>query len=270
MRIPIVCLNHWKSQLLVSVFLIGSLFCSVGQADPGTPGHRATSPASSTSATEDVRAASQSKSANDGFRGGVRVGIGPTFTLGECWSEDNIKRDYGPKAKKTPALSLALGLVLDYYFAAHWAVTTGLGMVVKGTRIADFEVDGTSFDSVTHNLFYLSVPVGVKWTYAHFRAGLSLAMYIAVAGRSLVTVDRASDSLRWQDDVWDYYRRLNLGPELYLGYEVVSNPIMRIEVGVTWSMHLLSDGKSPSKEDDSDDTQSRFMNLLLDMSAYFY
>ena len=79
-----------------------------------------------------------------------------------------------------------------------------------------------------------------------------------------------SAEVKWNDDMWDSYRRFNIGPKIVLGYAIPVGPIS-IVPGISWSLHLLNEYKDLDDDDfeENDDDSIRAMNIMFRVGAEF-
>ncbi len=160
------------------------------------------------------------------------------------------------------------GAYFDFYITPMLALEAGLGIEGKGER---FDTEGwEGRDKIT----YLEIPLGAKLNISNFQASLLFVLNFALAGKSKSDVDveglDISAEVEWNDDMWDSYRRFNIGPKIVLGYAIPVGPIS-IVPGISWSLHLLNEYKDLDDDDfeENDDDSIRAMNIMFRVGAEF-
>ena len=155
------------------------------------------------------------------------------------------------------------GAYFDFYVIPMLAIEAGLGIEGKGTRYD--EDDWDSREKIT----CLEIPLGVKLNISNFQASLLFVLNFALAGKSKTEGEidgiDVSAEVKWDDDMWDHYKRVNIGPKIVLGYAIPIGPIS-IVPGISWSLHLLNEHKD--MPDDFDDS-IRAMNIMFRVGAEF-
>ena len=157
------------------------------------------------------------------------------------------------------------GAYFDFYVTPMLAIEAGLGIEGKGERFEDEEYDIKGREKIT----YLEIPLGVKLNISNFQASILFVMNLALAGKTKYENDveglDVSSEVKWNDDVWDHYKRFNIGPKIVLGYAIPVGPIS-IVPGISWSLHLLNEFKDmPDGFDDS----VRAMNIMFRVGVEF-
>ena len=157
------------------------------------------------------------------------------------------------------------GAYFDFYIIPMLALEAGLGIEGKGSRAEDEDSDFKVRDKIT----YLEIPLGAKLNISNFQASLLFVLNFALAGKTKSEGDfdglDISGEVKWNDDMWDHYRRVNIGPKIVLGYAIPVGPIS-IVPGISWSLHLLNEAKD--MPDDYDDS-IRAMNIMFRVGAEF-
>jgi hypothetical protein len=136
------------------------------------------------------------------------------------------------------------GVYYDLYLSDVFALEIGVGLLGRG-----WEADGLKW-----KLLFLSVPLGVKLDLQGFRIGVAVALEVGLRART-------DWEYQDQEDLWEYYDRLNFGPRVSLGYAIPVGPIA-IVPGIDWSMHVLSAG-----HDDRFIEGPRFMNIMFNVGV---
>jgi len=160
------------------------------------------------------------------------------------------------------------GAYFDFYITPMLALEAGLGIEGKGMRVE--EGDWKSRQKVT----YLEIPLGAKLNISNFQASLLFVLDFALAGKTKSEGDveglDVSAEVKWEDAQWDYYRRVNIGPKIVLGYAIPVGPIS-IVPGISWSLHLVNDYKDLDDDDfdENNDDSIRAMNIMFRVGAEF-
>jgi hypothetical protein len=160
------------------------------------------------------------------------------------------------------------GAYFDFYITPMLAIEAGLGVEGKGERFDSDDWEGR--DKIT----YLEIPLGVKLNISNFQASLLFVLNLAMAGKTKSEGDveglDISAEVKWNDDMWDHYRRFNIGPKIVLGYAIPVGPIS-IVPGISWSLHLLNEWKGLDDDDfdENDDDSIRAMNIMFRVGVEF-
>lgn len=154
---------------------------------------------------------------------GAYIGMGMSLVVGSDKPDDN-----------KPKFAGGFGAYFDFYVLPILALTGGLDFQNKGGRTKDGDVKWRA------SLFYLDIPLGVKLNIQNFRAAVMVSLNFALAGK--YKSDNGETSRSDSIDDWDGIRRFNLSPKLAFGYGIPIG-IITLVPGISWSMHLLKDGK---------------------------
>ena len=211
--------------------------------------------------------------------------VGATFGIGMAMIAGDYEtllaaRHYGGNAEDNinakPKLALAFNLFFDFYITPMMAIEAGVGFIGKGGKaevdadIIGSDSDGTFWDKVT----YFEIPIAFKLNIKGFQASLGIGMWIAVKGKTKWEEGGLTVTQEWEDDEWDWVRRFNVGPRVFLGYAIPVGPIY-IVPGVTWMMHMINDVDNEEIQDDrpgfpdADEIQVRSMNIMFNVGVEF-
>ncbi len=222
----------------------------------------------------------------DTVGGDKRIVVGATFGMGMALIAGDYEtllaaRDsYGSGAEDyidtRPKLSLSFNLFLDFYITPMMAIEAGVGFIGKGGKteidvnVPGFNVEVTGWDKVT----YFEIPIAFKLNIKGFQASIGIGMWIAVKGKSKWEDGDDTQTHTWNDDDWDWVRRFNVGPRIFLGYAIPVGPIY-IVPGVTWMMHMINDVDNEEIQDDrpafpdADEIQVRSMNIMFNVGVEY-
>ncbi len=213
---------------------------------------------------------------------GATFGMGMALLAGDY--EDLLAaRDHGDGTQDyldtRPKLSLSFNVFIDFYITPMMAIEAGIGLIGKGGKaeidinIPGFDMEVTSWEKVT----YLEIPIAFKINIKGFQASLGIGMWIALGGKSKWEDGYDARIHTWNDDDdddWDWVRRFNVGPRVFLGYAIPVGPIY-IVPGVTWMMHMINDVDNEEIQDDrpdfpgADEIQIRSMNIMFNVGVEY-
>jgi hypothetical protein len=161
----------------------------------------------------------------------------------------------GDNGDDEPRFAGGWGLYYDRYLTSMVALEAGLGMIGKGSRGDDRDDD----DGYTRwKVLYLEIPLGVKLDIQNFQIGVAFVMNIGLSAK----LKNRHDEYK-SDDLWDDYRRFNIGPKIRLGYAIPIGPIYLVP-SIDWSMHLINEIDLEHSND-----KLRSMNLMFNAGVEF-
>ncbi len=164
---------------------------------------------------------------------------------------------------KTPSMSIGGGAYFIYYFTDMVGVQVGLGFLSKGTRFR-WEAGGDRYVERIR-LAYMEIPMLARINIKKFQIGAGIALWVALAGK---TMDKEPDTriyTKWTATEWDRYHRVNLGPWFNFGYAIPVGPV-EIIPNFTWSMHLINDINNDGFDGDTG-YRMRAMNFMFNCSV---
>ncbi|MBN2802084.1 MAG: PorT family protein [Deltaproteobacteria bacterium] len=200
---------------------------------------------------------------NTRFAVGGYLGAGFSFAAG-----DGPERVYvQDRNDRSGKFSGAIGGYFDINFTRLVALELGLGFDSQGVR-------WTHGDNMTKvRVFYMELPVMVKFNIKHFQIGAGLQLSFALSGKDTVKTPNVTTESTWDGNDWDYFHRVNIGPKFQFGYAIPVGPIA-IVPSISWSLHMVNDINRNAIEDDwpvinTDNYKMRFNNLLFNVAVEF-
>jgi hypothetical protein len=140
--------------------------------------------------------------------------------------------------------SAAGGAYADYFFNKTFGLEMGAGVVGNGIRFTDGEAD------YALRIRYLEFPVLVKARISYFRLAVGLAVWVGVSGESEY-YEGSRDITKWNDDDWQNFHRVNVGPLVMAGMAIPAGPLSVVP-SVTFRAHLINDINSDALMDDDE------------------
>jgi hypothetical protein len=190
-------------------------------------------------------------------------GVYASFGMAHTFADFPEETPFGWK----PRFAGGGGAYVDLYMARHWAIEIALGLVGKGAR------HGTTGSGMRRRILCLEVPIGVALDIRGVRAGVALAFTAALHGIDAEIVDghvASDESQPWgvneAMNEWDHYRRLNLCPQISLGYAI---PVGKLAIvpKIAWSIEIIDTVKGDAEGLWAE--KSRNMNLMVNLDLEY-